>query len=183
MASAPTERVVRVRLAPNPLSPLRILTLAAPFVGGVVALAILGNVLERLDLLRSKGAQTVFSVGGLAAVAGLVFWTTMIRARRTTQLSLDAGPDGVRLLEPSGKTISASPTSGVSITRSSWRYTTRATSFDCPSITLSWDGQRPLSVGAIDVEGRWSDQPRGPAPRYLLAQRDWQALLEALGVK
>ncbi len=156
----------------------------APFFGGVIALALLGNILQAFDLLRSPVAQSVFGIGGIGAIAALVFWSVSIRARGARNLVLDAGATGVRLLEPSGtRVLSQVSRSAVTVTRSTWRYSTRTTSWDCPAITVAWAGQAPMTIGTLEMGERWSGVERGRNPTYLLASPDWQALIDALGVR
>lgn len=172
---------VSVPLTRNRLGVMGVLPNVAPFVLGAVIMMLLGAALERTDLLRSKLGQGLFGLFAFALMFGLVALQFRRGTRRAGHLTLELGSSGICLRDASGAATPPQPLASVRALRTHFIYTSRLSSYHCPTLTLEWPGQAPISIGAMSLSMRWKDTREGPDATYVIAEHDLRAIAEALG--
>ncbi len=172
---------VSVALAKNGLGVMGVLPNVAPFVLGAVIMMLLGAALERTDLLRSQLGQGLFGLFGFVLMFGLVALRFKRSTRRADHATLELGPHGVCLRDASGAATPPQPLASVHVQRTHFIYTSRLSSYHCPTLTLEWPGQAPISIGTMSLSMRWKDTRLGPDATYVIGEHDLRAIAEALG--
>lgn len=176
--------VSRFRLVQNPLLLRSIGMMVLPFVGGIALAALVAQVLPE-EFLHSQVGQGLFGFGTLFLVGGLVVWTHLRRAKVSTSLLVEVSPAGLRILDASGANALGPMAPGaLTISRAMHTYSTRSGTFQYPSVTVGWPGQRPLTIGVVGLHLRWADvNGQSAAPRHVLGLPDFIALVDALGLR
>jgi hypothetical protein len=178
----PTPAPLRVALLPNPSAAKSQLRVMLPWIGTIVACAVLAAIFDATGLDATPLGRTLQGPAfGAVVVTGLVL--TIVRAaRRKPGQEIEIDDREARLRDPSGRVIAAAPRPSFGVTAGVYRYQGKA-SFEQAVLTLRFSAGHEVAIGVFDMRfHRWEGAPVKRAPAWIVGGPDWDALVERLGV-